>query len=227
MDRIVRRAGLTAMNEPPKSVLDPVDRLSEIIFGLLMALSFTGTMSVAVGDGEGVRGVLVAALGCNVAWGIVDGVMFVLTTAVGRARRLNFIDTLRNAALPEARRIFIRNLPEDVRLIISDTDAEALLLRVRALQSTGLRKVVHPQDFSDAISIFVLVAASTLPPSIPFLFIDELHIAMRLSNAVALVMLFFIGAQLGRYMGRSPWPMGFAMAAIGAILVAVTIALGG
>jgi hypothetical protein len=41
--------------------------------------------------------------------------MFVLTTAVGRARRLIFVDTVRNATLPEARRISIENLPEDVR----------------------------------------------------------------------------------------------------------------
>ena len=215
------------MNEPAKPVLDPIERLSEIIFGLLMALSFTGTMSVAVGEGERVGGVLAAALGCNVAWGIVDGVMFVLTTAVERARRLNFVDTVRNATLPEARRIFLQNLPDDVRLVMPDTDAEVLLMRIRASQATGRRNVVRLQDFRAAISIFALVAASTLPPSMPFLFIDDLPIAMRVSNAVALVMLFFIGAQLGRYMGRSPWPMALAMAAIGAILVAVTIALGG
>jgi VIT1/CCC1 family predicted Fe2+/Mn2+ transporter len=61
----------------------------------------------------------------------------------------------------------------------------------------------------------------------PFLFLDDLRTAMRVSNSIALVMLFVIGAQLGRYMGRSPWPTAFAMAAIGAVLVAVTIAFGG
>ena len=82
------------MNAPEQArpVLDPIDRLSEIIFGLLMALSFTGTMSVAVAGGDEVRSVLMAALGCNVAWGIVDGVMFVLTTAVERVKRFNFIE---------------------------------------------------------------------------------------------------------------------------------------
>lgn len=213
--------------EVTRPVLDPVERLSEIIFGLLMALSFTGTMSVAVAEGEKVGTVLWAALGCNVAWGIVDGVMFVLATAVERARHLNFVDTIRGAPLGEARRVFLRNLPGDVRLIISDSDAEDLLVRVRALQTTGTRNIVRLHDFRAAASIFVLVVASTLPPSMPFLFIDHLPTAMRASNAVALLMLFFIGAQLGRHMGRSPWPMALAMAAIGAILVVVTIALGG
>ena len=50
---------------------------------------------------------------------------------------------------------------------------------------------------------------------------------MSVSNAVAIVMLFVIGSRLGKYMGRSPWPMALATAAVGSVLVIVTIALGG
>ncbi len=210
-----------------KPVLDPIDRLSEIIFGLLMALSFTGTMSAAVEGGERVGSVLAAALGCNVAWGIVDGVMYVLATAAERARGLNFDDAVRNAPLPEARHIFLGNLPEGVCLAVSDAEAEALLLRIRDLPAKDTVRIVNLTDLRAASSIFVLVAASTLPPSMPFLFIDNLPTAMRVSNAIALVMLFTIGARLGKYMGRSPWPTAAVMTAIGSILVAVTIAFGG
>ncbi|QIG52132.1 hypothetical protein G5V57_33195 [Nordella sp. HKS 07] len=192
-----------------------------------MALSFTGTMSVAVAGGEEVRTVLMAALGCNMAWGIVDAVMFVLTTAADRARRFNFIDSVRAAPVPEARRILLQNLPEEVQQITSETDAELLLTRIKSSPAGKHRNIVRLQDFRAAISVFGLVVASTLPPSIPFLFIDHLPAAMRMSNAIALVMLFLIGARLGKYMGRSPWPMALAMTAIGAVLVAVTIALGG
>jgi VIT family len=217
------------MNAPEQArpVLDPIDRLSEIIFGLLMALSFTGTMSVAVAGGDEVRSVLMAALGCNVAWGIVDGVMFVLTTAVERVKRFNFIESIRTAPLTEARQVFLSNLPEDVPPVMSEAEAEAILTRIRALPSNQSRGMVRIQDIGAAVSIFAIVVASTLPPTLPFLFVDDLPLAMRVSNAVALVMLFCIGARLGQYMGRSPWPMALAMAAIGSVLVAVTIALGG
>lgn len=216
-----------ARDDQPRPILDPIERLSEIIFGLLMALSFTGTMSVAVGGGEKVSAVLSAALGCNLAWGIVDGVMHVLTTAVERVKRRGFIETLRREPLPRAREVFLDNLPEDVRLVSAESETEALLLRVRALPPNARHSVVTGGDLKAALAIFVLVAVSTLPPSIPFLFIEQIDVAMRVSNAVALIMLFIVGARLGRYMGRSPWPMAFAMAAIGAVLVAVTIALGG
>ncbi|WP_457583521.1 VIT1/CCC1 transporter family protein [Ensifer canadensis] len=214
-------------DDQPRRILDPIDRLSEIIFGLLMALSFTGTMSAAVGGGEKVNAVLVAAFGCNLAWGIVDGVMHVLTTAVERVRRRGLVEALQREPLDRARQMFLDNLPEDIRLVSAESEIEVLLLHVRALPSNARRSIVTAADLKAALAIFALVAISTLPPSIPFLFIEQIDVAMRVSNAVALIMLFIVGARLGRYMGRSPWPMAFAMAAIGAVLVAVTIALGG
>ncbi len=216
-----------ARDDQPRPILDPIDRLSEIIFGLLMVLSFTGTMSAAVGGGEMVNAVLIAAFGCNLAWGIVDGVMHVLTTAVERVKRQGFIETLQREPLPRARDVFYDNLPDDVRSVASQAEMEALLLRVRALPAAARQRVVTGGDLKAAFAIFALVAISTLPPSIPFLFIDAIDVAMRVSNAIALVMLFVIGARLGQYMGRSPWPMAFVMTAIGGVLVAVTIALGG
>lgn len=220
---------LPAMNgpDPVRSVLEPIDRLSEVIFGLLMALSFTGTMSVAVEEGDKVGTVLLAALGCNLAWGIVDGVMFALTTAVERAKRLDFLEAIRIKPLAEARRVFRSELPKDIRLAISEADAERVIARIRSLPPPDQRSIVGIQDIRAAISICLLVIISTLPPTMPFLFIDDLPMAMRASNAVAIVMLFLIGARLGKYMGRSPWPMALAMTAIGSFLVVITIALGG
>ncbi|OCO98969.1 MULTISPECIES: VIT1/CCC1 transporter family protein [unclassified Ensifer] len=215
------------MSGQSRAVLDPIDRLSEIIFGLLMALSFTGTMSTVTGGEGGVNAVLAAAFGCNIAWGIVDGVMYMLTTVVERTRRRGFIDALRREPLERAREMFLENLPDDVRRVSSPKETEALLLRVRALGSDPRHRAITGRDFKAAFAIFLLVVTSTLPPSIPFLLTDDVALAMRASNGIALVMLFVIGARLGRYMGRSPWPMAFAMAAIGAVLVAVTIALGG
>ncbi|KSV89265.1 VIT1/CCC1 transporter family protein [Sinorhizobium sp. GL28] len=215
------------MSDQTRPVLDPIDRLSEIIFGLLMALSFTGTMSTVTGGEGGVNAVLVAALGCNIAWGIVDGVMYVLTTAVERVRRRGFLDALRREPLARAREMFLESLPDDVRRVSSPKETEALLLRVRALAADPRHRAVTGHDLKAAFAIFLLVVTSTLPPSIPFLLIGNVALAMRVSNGIALAMLFIVGARLGQYMGRSPWPMAFAMTAIGAVLVAVTILFGG
>ncbi|HKE48270.1 MAG TPA: hypothetical protein VKB52_09395, partial [Rhodanobacteraceae bacterium] len=78
-----------------------------------------------------------------------------------------------------------------------------------------------------ALAVFVLVVLSTFPVVVPFLFLSDAAVAIRLSNAIALVTLFIAGHRLGRYGGVTPWKIGLAMAAVGAALVSVIIALGG
>ena len=69
-----------------KRVLDPFDRVSEVVFGVLMAMTFIGALSVAeAGQGE-VRKVMVAALGCNIAWGLTDGIMYLVAVLTERSR---------------------------------------------------------------------------------------------------------------------------------------------
>ena len=68
-------------------VLDPIERACEILFGVIMVLTFTGSISVAEGGATETRTVLAAAIGCNLAWGIVDAAMYLMANfAESRAR---------------------------------------------------------------------------------------------------------------------------------------------
>ena len=69
-----------------RRLLDPVDRISEILFGLIMAVTIVGSMSIATAGRVEVRTVMLAALGCNLAWGLVDAVMYVVRTTTERTR---------------------------------------------------------------------------------------------------------------------------------------------
>ena len=77
------------------------------------------------------------------------------------------------------------------------------------------------------MGIFLLVFLATFPVVIPFIFLKEVQVAMRVSNAVALVMLFFAGLSFGRYANYRPIWMGLVMMLVGSLLVMLTIALGG
>src|SRR5262245_28752590 len=79
-------------------ILDPIDRVSEILFGLFMVMTFTGTLSVATAGREDVRTMLIAAIGCNIAWGFVDGVMYILRTLVTRARGATLFAAVRGSS---------------------------------------------------------------------------------------------------------------------------------
>ena len=72
------REGFSAMPEvpakSPRLPLEPMERISEILFGLIMVLTYTCSFSVAGAGREEVRTMLVGALGCNLAWGVIDAV---------------------------------------------------------------------------------------------------------------------------------------------------------
>src|SRR5262249_13126348 len=77
-----------------------------------------------------------------------------------------------------------------------------------------------------SIGICLLSFLSTFPIVIPFILIGEARLALRLSNAVAIGMLFVCGYTFGRCAGFRPWATGLSMVAVGAAFLGVAIALG-
>ena len=69
-------------------VLEPIDRVSEVLFGLIMVLTFTGSLSVAEAGRDDVRAMLVGALGCNVAWGVIDAMLYPIGGLADKGRGL-------------------------------------------------------------------------------------------------------------------------------------------
>jgi VIT1/CCC1 family predicted Fe2+/Mn2+ transporter len=82
-------------------------------------------------------------------------------------------------------------------------------------------------DWAGALAVFLLVFLSTFPIVVPFLLLGNLHLALRLSNGIALAMLFMTGWVLARHGGHNPLWSGLAMMLVGIVLVGITIALGG
>ena len=211
----------------PSAVLDPLDRSSEIIFGLIMALTFTCTVSVVTSAND-VRTMLAAALSCNVAWGLVDGTMYALAEVVTRQRRRSFAIAIGNAPPAEARRMLLEHLPEGAEQALGAQDLDRLAKGIAAVPVTPHSMVPNLDDLRGAAAIFLLVFLSTFPVALPFLLIGDVAVALRTSNAIAVVLLFLVGTGLGRHMNwPRPWAVGLVVALFGAILVAITIALGG
>ncbi len=211
-----------------QSVLDPISRVSEILFGLIMALTFTGTLSAIESGREEVRAMLIGAIGCNIAWGLVDAVMYLVTQLTEEGRRLRAVRLVRESPDPAAaRRIIEDALPPLVASNLPEGAVEAV--RVRIKEMTDLRWAVRfsKRDLIGAVGVFLLVVMSTFPVVVPFLFTSQVWLALRISNGIAVVMMFACGYLLGRFAEHRPLLMGFSMALVGSVLVAITIALGG
>jgi VIT1/CCC1 family predicted Fe2+/Mn2+ transporter len=209
-------------------VLNPVDRVSEMLFGLYMALTFVGAVSVADSGRTEVRELLAAALGCNLAWGLVDAVMYLVRTITDRGKSLTLVRSVRAATDPETARALIKgSLSKPLAGVMTDTEVESIRQRVVALPSPPERPKLKSEDLLAALAVFLLVVAATFPVAIPFLIIDDIGLAKTVSRVIALAMLFFGGLALGRYAGYGSWKTGLMMAGLGAAVVAAVIALGG
>lgn len=214
--------------EKAARVLDPVERVSEGIFGLLMAMTFVGALSVATAGREEIRTMMITALGCNLAWGLADAVMYLVRTVTERTRNRTLLARLRGGADAATGRALVADaLPPRIADAAGSDGLELLRRRLAELPALPAAPRLGADDFKGALGVFLLVVLATFPVVVPFMLFDRTAIAMRASNLVALVMLFVAGWALARYAGGSPWRGGAAMAVTGAVLMAAIIALGG
>lgn len=219
------------IDEPVKStkrVLDPNERISEVLFGLIMVLTFTGSLSVADAGRDDVKAMLIGALGCNLAWGIIDGVLYLMGCLAEKGRSLTMFRTVRAATNPrKAQQLIAESLPSVIASILQPSELESMHQRLQKLSEPPPVARLSREDWRGAISVFFLVFISTFPVTVPFMFLDKVLLAMRISNGIAIVMLFMTGFAYGRCIDRRPWLVGVSMVILGGILVGMTIALGG
>jgi hypothetical protein len=210
-----------------RGVLDPVSRASEILFGLIMVLTFTLSLAATEADRADVRAVLIGILGCNLAWAIIDAVMYLLGVRGERRLAISTVHAIRDAESSAAGRAIVAdNLPPVVLPALTASDLERIRLHLGSLPPESLSTRFSREDYLASLGIFLLVFLCLFPVAAPFLLVDDVALARRLSNAVAIGMLFLTGLTFGRQVGR-PWRTGFLMVTIGIALVAVAMALGG
>jgi VIT1/CCC1 family predicted Fe2+/Mn2+ transporter len=161
--------------------IDPGSTLGEIMFGAIMVLTFTiGARLLGADEPTDGRELMHAAIGCNIAWGIIDAFLYLL--GVGFERRHS-------------------GGAEPIGLTMTDFRAAAL--------------------------IFVLVVLTAVPAVLPFLFLTDSYVALRVSNALMTLLLFAVGYRWGKHVGARPVLSGLLVMSIGIVLVLVAIPLGG
>jgi hypothetical protein len=221
-------AALDSRREGRQRVLDPVARVSEVLFGLIMALTFTGTLSAATADRAEVRTLLIGVIGCNIAWGLVDAVMYLVRTATDRGRQLTLVHAVRAAPDAERGRALVRReLLAALPRVTTEAQVEAIRERLLALDAVPGKVELDGRDAMAALGIFFIVVLSTFPVVLPFAFLADADVAKWVSRGLALAMLFFGGLALGKYAGYGSWKAGAFMAVLGSALTVAIVALGG
>jgi hypothetical protein len=208
--------------------LDAQDRLSEVLFGLIMVLTITGTISVTATGRHEVSDLLWAALGCNLAWGLVDAIMYLMDTLIRRARSIIQMNKIRRSVSPDVSREILRdNISPLLSELMNDHEIDRLNEKIKDLPEPNMKTSLSIKDFLIAGQIFLLVFVSTFPVALPFLLFNDIAVAMRVSNGVALLFLFAAGFALAKYSGLRPVITAMTYTVIGIFLVALTMMLGG
>ena len=218
-----------AADRSSKRVLDPIDRVTEVLFGLIMVLTFTGSLSVAEAGREDVRTMLIGALGCNLAWGIIDGAMHVMNSMFSRGRRARIFAELKRSGESGALAIIARELGPRLADLTTEAERSRLyrsVLTVAArtpVERTGLDR----DEIYAGLVCAALVFATALPAAVPFMVFGDPFVALRVSNAILVGMLFGVGYFWASHTNANRIAAGFAMMGVGLVLVVGAMALGG
>lgn len=208
-----------------RSLLSPSDRHSEILFGLIMVLTIIGTVELATGSRIAI---ISAGIGACIAWGLVDGIIYVYSSLLERGR---IALAAQEASTCTGEGCNLRKIKEELEGTIVDTLSERerhevaqhILIRLKPVENHAR---ATKEDILGGIAAGTLVFISGIPPLLPFLFLYDIW-ALRLSRIIGFVMLFAIGYRWGGYVGRSRFQTGVIMLGVGIAITAVVIALGG
>lgn len=211
-----------------KRVLEPIDRISEVLFGLIMALTFTGSLSVAGAGRPEVRVMLVGVIGCNLAWALIDAIMYLMGCLVDRAADKKTMAKVLQASTPEeARAAIAARLPPLAVSALTTTDLDRVHFTLSKLPPVVSQTKLEKEDWLGALAVAILVFGSTIPIVLPFLLVQDAQTALRVSNTIAVLMMLIAGYAFGHLVGYRPWWTAASMVLLGCLLVALTIALGG
>ena len=209
--------------------LDPAGRLGEILFGLIMALGFTGAVRLGHDEADN-EALFIGIFGCNLAWAIVDGVMYALGGLFDRARKARLI---RETLSATTERAALDKIADEVdgplAELLSDREREQIHRSILGVLRKAKPEIahLHRDDLLGGVAVALIIVLATLPVVVPFLVVSDPELAVRISNGIALTLLFLLGVRWGQIVGGGSIRIATGLTLIGVVLVLVTIALGG
>jgi hypothetical protein len=211
--------------------LDPSESLLEILFGLIMAFTITAGARLLSAPHELVVGELaIAVLGCNLAWGIIDGGFYLLGTIFNRNRRISFVRRLHSATNEaEAMKLVREEFDlEDEPAMSPDDQADLYVHLLNGFRGAKIaRAQLHRCDYVAALLIVMLVTATAIPGLIFLALVrDPMH-ALRMANIAQIGLLFAVGYGWASFTAATPWLAGAIITILGLLLTVIAVALGG
>lgn len=206
--------------EADEYALDPVSRICEILIGLTL-ISSISTIFTLHGVGKDQQFELVLYIGCSIlAWAVILSVSFFLSSLTSKGRIHNMLLQLRSTEDARVSKQLISSaLPYGLTDMLEPPEINLVRERVIAKHQDKDFSLISGADFMAALQVFLLVFFGLLPLLVPHLFINNPIAALKLSIFIAVLMLFALGNELGRYVGKAGWKWGITAALSGSSVI--------
>jgi hypothetical protein len=208
--------------------LTTAETLTEAIFGLLMAMTITNTLwyVLDVSESQLAATAFVAALGCNIAWGLADGTLMVLRDYYDRARFARMLERGKGDLSEDDLHSELEDSVIGVLDAEGQKDIEDALLRYAAKKGQ-LEYRLRARDLLDVLVCVALNVLMVFPIVLPFALLPTAKDAILASNAIGITILFCIGFAWAKDSFRNRLTAGAVMALIGMALATILVLLGG
>ena len=110
-----------------------------------------------------------------------------------------------------------------VASLLEPQEIESLKGKLTQIPESTVWPRLAKEDWLGSLGVFLLVFLSLFPVVVPFIFTSNARLALRISNGIAILLLFLAGYSFGRFANSNPWRTGLAMVIFGTTVVAVAI----
>jgi len=201
------------------------DRLSELLYGVLMVTSISGLVLIGEPGGENdLYYMLIVLFITIIMWGLLDGISYAMLSSANRAERETLVESLEAESDLEKRKAAIVEDLDETLIARLDNESKSRIVDIVSdgLPHNGVRMTrnkLTSYEMSIILAAFLLDFIPLIILVFPYLFFDSVRIAALTSHVIALIMFVVIGYYYAKYAHLNKWKGAFVCGLLGLILV--------
>jgi VIT1/CCC1 family predicted Fe2+/Mn2+ transporter len=222
----------------PTDYLYPHERLVEILYGLVIALTITSAIRVITGGvALDIELMVTTSLGAGLSWGIIDAMLYILVVMFQKHRYTRIAGKISSAKDEADALATIQEDLEDSLVGTLDAEDQKSVYRLvlhaqrRSSKANYINQpksiVIAREDVFGAVQVFFAMLLATLVVVVPLWFIEPPHMAVLISNIVAFIALFVVGYIWARHTNIRKTLFGIVLVTLGVAIVGISLILGG
>ncbi len=209
------------------------DRLVEALCGVIMVLSMVSYLRITLLHDPNVelhKVLVLVPIGANAAWGIIDGIMYVLTRMIDRSRAFKLYSSLRAMDQKEAHKTLEDEFKSTLVSKLNENDRANIYNEIlRGVHSLEVKKpqLITKGDLIVVLFTFLIAVFVAFIVVVPFWVLNDVLTAVRFSSIIGIVLLFYLGYRWAKIASKNKIRSGLIIAMMGFLIALVTVVLGG